>query len=89
MWECGKSTGKWIACHECERSCTERNGPVDQDRRQDQEGSEESWEKTGTDGTKRRSRNSLGNRMALIGITVVVGEPCCGCPYRRNFPERT
>ena len=29
-----------------------RNGPVDQDRRQDQEGSEESWEKTGTDGTK-------------------------------------
>ena len=22
MWECGKSTGKWIACHECERSCT-------------------------------------------------------------------
>ena len=22
MWERGKSTGKWIACHECERSCT-------------------------------------------------------------------
>ena len=22
MWECGKSTGKWIACHEWACSCT-------------------------------------------------------------------
>lgn len=50
-----------------------RNGPVDQDRRQDQEGSEESWEKTGTDGTKEDRETVWVIRMALIGITVVVG----------------
>lgn len=64
---------KMVACHECERSCT-GNG---MDRLIRIEGKIK--RKRGVMGenrnrrNKRRSRNSLGNRMALIGITVVVG----------------